>query len=57
MAARSEANREETAAATDPETDTPALALYETHPGRSVLTEEGNTEGWIASDLTIDVPR
>lgn len=43
--------------AADAETDTPTLSLHETRPGRNVLTEEGNTDGWIASDLTVDVPR
>lgn len=57
MAAHSKANRDETPAETDAETETPALSLHETRPGRSVLTEEGNTDGWIASDLTVDVPR
>lgn len=57
MAAHSEANREEVAAATDAETDAPTLSLHETRPGRSVLTEEGNTDGWIATDMTVDVPR
>lgn len=55
MAPHSEANYDETATETDAETDTPSLSLHETRPGRSVLTEEGNTEGWIASDLTVDV--
>lgn len=56
MAATSETNHDETVAETDAETDTPALTLHETRPGRNVLTEEGNTDGWIASDLTVDVP-
>ena len=43
--------------AADTETDAPALSLHETRPGRNVLTEDGNTDGWIASDLTVDVPR
>lgn len=57
MAVHSKADRDETAAENDAETDTPTLALHETRPGRNVLTEEGNTDGWIASDLTVDVPR
>lgn len=57
MAAHSQANRDETSAETNAETDTPTLSLLKTRPGRSVLTEEDNTDGWIASDLTVDVPR
>lgn len=53
MAAHSKGNRDDIAT----ETDAPALSLHETRPGRSVLTEEGNTDGWIASDLTVEVPR
>ena len=54
MAARPEANRERTLDE-DRETETPALSLLETRPGRNVLTEEGNTDGWIATDVTVDV--
>lgn len=57
MAVHSEANHDETAAENDAETDTPTLSLYETRPGRNVLTEEDNTEGWIATNLTVEVPR
>jgi len=56
MAPSSEAKTDDAAAATD-ETETPTLALYRTRPGRNVLTEEDNTDGWIATDLTVDVPR
>lgn len=54
MAARSEANRDEAPEA-DRESESPALSLLETRPGRRVLTEEGNTDGWIATDVTVDV--
>ncbi|NHN61521.1 MULTISPECIES: hypothetical protein [Halorussus] len=54
MAARSEANRDETLDE-DREAESPALSLLETRPGRRVLTEEGNTDGWIATDVTVDV--
>ncbi|WP_170977223.1 hypothetical protein [Halorussus salinisoli] len=56
MVASSETNHDETVAETDVEADIPTLTLHETRPGRNVLTEEGNTDGWIASDLTVDVP-
>lgn len=30
------------------------VTAHRTAPGRIVLTERGNVDGWIASDLTID---
>ena len=35
----------------------PEISLCESCPGTSVFLESGNTDGWIASDLTIDVTR
>ncbi|MFA1612216.1 hypothetical protein [Halobellus rubicundus] len=35
----------------------PEITVCESRPGRSVFLESGNTEGWIASDLTVEVPR
>lgn len=32
---------------------TPELNLYEIHSERTVLTEPGNTDGWIATDTTV----
>lgn len=32
----------------------PAVSAYRTTPDRIVLTEEGNSDGWIASDLTVE---
>jgi len=57
MAAHPEAETDDVAGETDAEADTPTLSLYQTSPGRNVLTEEDNTDGWIATDLTVDVPR
>lgn len=54
MAVHSETNRDATESETDAET--PTLCLHEKRPGRKVLTEEGNTDGWIATDFTVDVP-
>lgn len=34
-----------------PETD---VAAYESCPGRLVFLENGNTDGWIATDLVVD---
>lgn len=31
------------------------ISAHVTRPGRTVLTEDGNTEAWIASDLTLEV--
>jgi hypothetical protein len=37
--------------------DSPEISLCESRPGKSVFLESGNTDGWIASDLTVDVTR
>lgn len=56
MAVHSETNRDATESETNAEPETPTLCLHEKRPGRKVLTEEDNTDGWIATDLTVDVP-
>jgi hypothetical protein len=33
------------------------VTVCESRPGRVVFTEEDNSEAWIATDLTVDVPR
>lgn len=33
---------------------TPSVVGLRTKPGRFVFTEEGNSDGWIASDLVVD---
>ena len=35
----------------------PDISVCESCPGRSVFLESGNRDGWIASDMTIDIPR
>ncbi|MFB6122267.1 MAG: hypothetical protein ABEJ78_02260 [Haloferacaceae archaeon] len=35
----------------------PEISTCESCPGTSVFLEAGNTDGWIASDLTVDVVR
>jgi hypothetical protein len=35
----------------------PEISRCEIRPGKSVFLESGNTEGWIASDVTVDVLR
>lgn len=37
--------------------ETPEISVCESRPGKSVFLESGNTDGWIASDLTRDVTR
>lgn len=55
MAAGTQSRPDATA---EPEADaSPEISLCETRPGKSVFLESGNTDGWIASDLTVDVTR
>lgn len=35
--------------------DEPAVSAHRTRPGRTVFTEQGNSDGWIASDLTVEL--
>lgn len=35
----------------------PEIAVCESAPGTSVFLESGNTDGWIASDVTVDATR
>lgn len=35
--------------------DRPQVSLCESAPGTAVFLEAGNSDGWIASDLTIDI--
>lgn len=45
---------------TDPEAsanERPAVAMSRTSPGRTVFTVQGNTDAWIATDLTVDLDR
>jgi hypothetical protein len=44
----------------DAESDTeppqsPQISVCESCPGKAVFLESGNTDGWIASDVTVDV--
>ncbi|WP_267639630.1 hypothetical protein [Haloarchaeobius amylolyticus] len=32
----------------------PQVKANETSPGRLVFSEQGNTDGWIATDYTVD---
>ena len=35
--------------------DRPTVAMSCTSPDRTVFTEEGNTDAWIATDLTVEL--
>lgn len=35
----------------------PYVTAYETSPGRTVLIEDINPDGWIASDITVEIER
>ncbi|QSG03066.1 hypothetical protein [Natranaeroarchaeum sulfidigenes] len=37
--------------------EVPTVAVCETTPGRVVFTEDGNSDGWIATDLTVSLSR
>lgn len=38
-------------------TDEPTISAYSTTPDRKVFTESGNGDGWISTDLTVEVER
>jgi hypothetical protein len=37
--------------------DLPTISVCESCPGKAVFLESGNTDGWIASDTTVDLVR
>ena len=42
----------------EPEPDpdpSPEISVYESSPGQRIFLESGNTDGWISSDVTVDV--
>ena len=47
----------ETDAARGSEETRPDVAACESCPGRTVFVENGNSDGWIASDLTVEPRR
>ncbi|MFB6235776.1 MAG: hypothetical protein ABEH81_03905 [Halopenitus sp.] len=49
-----EADKESVADA--PIDETPELNVYDLNADRTILTEPGNTDGWIASDTTVSPP-
>lgn len=38
-------------------TDENVVNVHQCTPERTVFTEEGNSDGWIATDLTVDLRR
>ncbi|MUV90780.1 hypothetical protein GJ629_13455 [Halapricum sp. CBA1109] len=49
--------RDDTADEEDPDADTPSVTAHECSGDRTVFTERGNNDGWIATDLTISANR
>lgn len=41
----------------NPESEAPRVTAHSTTPDRVVFTEEGNNDGWIATDLAVDCRR
>jgi len=42
----------------DPDAEeAPTVSAHRTSPDRTVFTENGNCDGWIASDLVVDLGR
>ncbi len=37
--------------------DTPLVSVCNATPDRTVFTEEGNEDGWIATDYSVSIPR
>ncbi|AUV81343.1 hypothetical protein C2R22_06435 [Salinigranum rubrum] len=43
----------DTSEATDLDAPAPTVSALHASPNRLVLTEDGNTDGWLASDATV----
>ena len=54
MAVESRSRREATE---EPETFESDVSIHESSPGRFVFVEEGNTDGWLATDVTVEPHR
>ncbi|MFD1512008.1 hypothetical protein [Halomarina rubra] len=57
---RSQGNRDDSAEALSSEwesepDDVVRATACSTAPGRTLLVEEGNCDGWLSSDLTVDI--
>jgi hypothetical protein len=55
MAAGTQSTTSDDAKAETPET--PEISICTSCPGKSVFLEAGNSDGWISSELTVDVRR
>lgn len=42
---------------TDSQDEDSRVTVHRSSPNRTVFTEEGNTDGWIATDLTVSLER
>ncbi|SEO35095.1 hypothetical protein SAMN04487948_1028 [Halogranum amylolyticum] len=42
---------------TDIDTSRATISVHQSSPDRFVFTEENNTDGWIATDLAVDLER
>lgn len=38
------------------EVESVAITAHRSAPDRTVFTEDGNSDGWIATDFTVDIP-
>jgi hypothetical protein len=47
------ASPSDSAEATESDAPTPRVSALHASPDRLVLTEDGNTDGWLASDATV----
>ena len=56
MAVNSRSRREATEAPR-PKVFDSDVSSYESSPGRFVFVEDGNTDGWLATDLTVEARR
>ncbi|MFC7073605.1 hypothetical protein ACFQJ7_15615 [Halovenus rubra] len=41
----------------DPQDEENSVSVHQSSPDRTVFTEDGNTDGWIATDLTVSLER
>jgi hypothetical protein len=41
----------------EPTDDAPCVSVCKATPERTVFTEEGNEDGWIATDYSVSLPR
>jgi len=48
-----EADTERTQIVDEEDADNHVVAACETSPGKTVFTEQGNNDAWIATDLTV----